>query len=176
MDGQAGELLSGKAGSIFKDTTVKDVRAQMGYFDLTVAGPPVQSKVDFQARVIGLALNDALTNLMPEIDREIADPRAKAAQEAATIARRHMAGKVVAVRAKDLLVVSLGEVNDLKAGDKLSLFKTTDILNGAGAVMFTEEISMGEITVKSVGQTNSVATYPANIADVKEGWRVRAGQ
>ncbi|HEV2694451.1 MAG TPA: hypothetical protein VG347_16275 [Verrucomicrobiae bacterium] len=175
LNGQASELLAGKAGSVFKDMTVKDARAQMGAFD-PVAGPTVQSKTDFEAWIIGLALHDALTNLMPEIDREISDPRAKVAQAAAAIARHHMAGKVVAVRAKELIVVSLGEVNDLKAGDKLSLFKTTDILNGAGAVMFTEEVPVGEITVKSVGQTNSIAAYPANVADVKEGWRVRAVQ
>ena len=175
INGEAAELLAGKAGSVFKDTTVKDARAQMGAFD-PVTGPTAQSKTDFQAWIIGLALHDALTNLMPEIDREIADPRAKVAQAAAAIARRHMAGKVVAVRPKELIVVSLGEVNDLKAGDKLSLFKTTDILNGAGAVMFTEEVPVGEITVKSVGQTNSIAGYPAGVADVKEGWRVRAAQ
>jgi curli biogenesis system outer membrane secretion channel CsgG len=82
-------------------------------------------------------------------------------------------GKVLAVPAKGVVIVTLGNKQGLKAGDKLKLYETVDTKDDQGKVVFTEEKLVGEITLEAVQDDRSKASYTGN-AEVKSGWVVKA--
>jgi len=92
---------------------------------------------------------------------------------AAAQALRQTPGKVLAVPAKGVLIVSLGSQHGFKAGDKLKLYETVDLKDDKGAVVFTEEKLVGEITLDAVQEDRSKAAFTGS-ADVKTGWVVKA--
>ncbi len=95
--------------------------------------------------------------------------QAQAAQDAA----RSTPGNVLAVPAKGLVIVSLGGKQGFKMGDKLLVYQTVDTKDDKGAVVFTEEKLVGEITLDSVQDDRSKATYNGDIT-IQAGWVVRA--
>jgi hypothetical protein len=82
-------------------------------------------------------------------------------------------GKVLAVPAKGVVIVTLGTKQGLKVGDKLKLYETVDTKDDQGKVVFTEEKLVGEITLEAVQDDRSKASYSGN-AEVKAGWVVKA--
>jgi hypothetical protein len=80
---------------------------------------------------------------------------------------------VLAVVNKNIVIVSVGSKQGFKNGDKLALFESVEIKDDKGAVVFTEEKPAGEITLESVQEERSKATY-AGSSEVKSGWAVKA--
>lgn len=126
------------------------------------------------------ALNTIIADVTPvelpesgriKIKRDAAARQAGAADAAAT-ALKNTPGKVLAVPAKGLLIVSLGAKHGFKNGDKLKLYETTDTKDDKGAVVFTEEKLVGEVTLDAVQEDKSKATY-AGDKEVKGGWVVK---
>jgi curli biogenesis system outer membrane secretion channel CsgG len=97
----------------------------------------------------------------------------QAAATAAADALRKTPGKVLAVANKDAIIVSLGSKQGFKDGDKLNLFETVETKDDKGAVVFTEEKLVGEISLQSVQDERSKASY-AGTREVKAGWAVKA--
>ncbi len=91
---------------------------------------------------------------------------------AAAEALRATPGKVLAVAGKDGVIVSLGTKHGFKAGDKLNLYETSDIKDDKGAVVFTEEKLVGEVTIQSAQEDRSKASYSGD-REVKAGWTVK---
>ena len=108
-----------------------------------------------------------------QASQQAAATAGQAAQSAAAEAARSAPGKVLAVAGKGVLVISLGTQNGFKAGDKLKLYKTEDLKDDQGNVVFTEEKLVGEITLDSVQAERSKATYSGS-EEVKAGWVVKA--
>jgi curli biogenesis system outer membrane secretion channel CsgG len=127
------------------------------------------------------AINSIITNVqtvqLPASGRQQQKATAAAAQQAAVegekAALKATVGKVLAVPAKGILVVGLGSKHGFKTGDKLKLYETVDIKGDDGAVVFTDEKLVGEITLDAVQEEKSKATY-AGDAEVKSGWVVKA--
>jgi hypothetical protein len=123
-------------------------------------------------------ITDAVTPItLPESGRH-KQKAALAGKETATAtaaaeALRATPGKVLAVAGKDAVIVSLGSKHGFKAGDKLNLYETSDIKDDKGAVVFTEEKLVGEITVQSTQEDRSKASYSGD-REVKAGWTVKA--
>ena len=88
-------------------------------------------------------------------------------------ALRQTPGKVLAVAGKDTIIVSLGSRQGFKPGDKLNLYETTDTKDDKGAVVFTDEKLVGEITLQSTQDDRSKASYSGDQA-IKVGWTVKA--
>lgn len=82
-------------------------------------------------------------------------------------------GKVLAVPAKGIVIVSLGSKQGFKAGDKLKLYETVDTKDEKGNVVFTEEKLIGEVTLDAVQEERSKAAFSGS-AEVKTGWVVKA--
>ena len=96
-----------------------------------------------------------------------------AAAAAAENALKNTPGKVLAVPAKNVLIVSLGSKQGFKNGDKLKLYETTDIKDEQGNVVFSEEKLVGEIILDAVQEDRSKAAYAGDLA-IKSGWTVKA--
>ena len=92
---------------------------------------------------------------------------------AALQALRKTPGKVLAAPSKTALIVSLGSKQGFQTGDKLLLYETIDTMDDKGAVVFTDEKLVGEITLESVQEERSKASY-AGDALAKPGWVVKA--
>jgi curli biogenesis system outer membrane secretion channel CsgG len=102
----------------------------------------------------------------------------RAANEAANAAAnaealRQTPGKVLAVPSKDAIIVSLGSKQGFKSGDKLNLYEITEIKDDKGAVVFTDEKLVGEITLNTVQDERSKASYAGDL-NIKSGWTVKA--
>jgi hypothetical protein len=98
----------------------------------------------------------------------------KQAQAAAvTAAARNVPGKVLAVPAKGVVIVSLGAKQGFKNGDKLLVYQTIDTKDDKGEVVFTEEKLVGEVTLDAVQEDRSKAAYAGDV-ELKPGWVVRA--
>ncbi len=93
--------------------------------------------------------------------------------DAATEALRHTPGKILAVASKDTIIISLGSKQGFKEGDKLNLFQTNDVKDDKGNVVFTDEKLVGEITLSSVQEDRSRASYTGD-APIQQGWTVKA--
>jgi curli biogenesis system outer membrane secretion channel CsgG len=102
----------------------------------------------------------------------VANQQAEVATAAAE-ALRATPGKVLAVAGKDSVIISLGSKQGFKVGDKLSLYETVDTKDDEGKVVFTEEKLVGEITLQSVQEDRSKASYSSS-QTVKAGWAVKA--
>jgi curli biogenesis system outer membrane secretion channel CsgG len=140
---------------------------------------------EFMDSALGRATVKALDQITAEIKPvtvpESARHKRKAAQagheaanaSAAADALRQTPGKVLAVASKDTLIVSLGTKQGFKSGDKLNLYETTEIKDDKGAVVFTDEKLIGEVTLDSVQDDRSKATYSGD-KEIKAGWSVKA--
>ena len=98
---------------------------------------------------------------------------AAAAADAAATALRNTPGKVLAVPAKGVLIVSLGSKQGFKDGDKVNLYESVDTKDDQGNVVFSEEKLIGEITLQTVQDDRSKAAFTGEQA-VKAGWVVKA--
>jgi curli biogenesis system outer membrane secretion channel CsgG len=101
----------------------------------------------------------------------------KEAQAAAQVAEaqaaiRNVAGKVLAVPAKTVVIISLGSNQHLKAGDKALVYELLETKDDAGTVVFTEEKLAGEVTLESVQEDRSKCSYNGDVP-LKAGWVVR---
>ena len=143
------------------------------------------SNQEFMNSALGKATVKALANIMadvtmtdiPESGRHKAQSgkaaTATAKEVAALQALRKTPGKVLAAPSKTALIVSLGSKQGFQTGDKLLLYETIDTMDDKGAVVFTDEKLVGEITLESVQEERSKASY-AGDALAKPGWVVKA--
>ena len=143
------------------------------------------SNQEFMNSALGKATVKALANIMadvtmteiPESGRQKARAgkaaTATAKEMAAMEALRKIPGKVLAVPAKTMLIVSLGSKQGFQAGDKLLLYEAVDTKDDKGEVVFTEEKLVGEVTLESVQDERSKANYTGD-APAKPGWIVKA--
>ena len=140
---------------------------------------------EFMNSALGRATVKALSNIvstvavteLPESGRHKQQAGKQAQQtsqaQAAQDAARSTPGKVLAVPAKGLVIVSLGSKLGFKMGDKLLVYQTVDTKDDKGEVVFTEEKLVGEITLDSVQDDRSKATYSGDVT-LQAGWVVRA--
>jgi hypothetical protein len=140
---------------------------------------------EFMSSALGKAAAQAVTNLtldlvnvdLPESGRHLYQAKKAAEAQAAAQALATVAhltpGKVLAAINRNTLIISIGAKQGLKAGDKLNIFEVVDTKDDKGAVVYSEEKPAGEITLESVQDEKSKATYDGT-ADVKTGWIVRA--
>jgi curli biogenesis system outer membrane secretion channel CsgG len=132
-----------------------------------------------RATVLALSniLNEVAMTTLPESGRHKAQAGKQAQQsaqeQAAQQAARNTAGKVLAVPSKGVVIVSLGSKQGFKSGDKLALYQTVDTKDDKGAVVFTDEKLVGEITLDAVQEDRSKASYTDDL-EVKSGWVVKA--
>ena len=143
------------------------------------------SNQEFMNSALGKATVKALANIMadvtmtdiPESGRHKAQSgkaaTATAKEVAALQTLRKTPGKVLAAPSKTALIVSLGSKQGFQTGDKLLLYETVDTMDDKGAVVFTDEKLVGEITLESVQEERSKASY-AGDAPAKPGWVVKA--
>jgi curli biogenesis system outer membrane secretion channel CsgG len=118
-----------------------------------------------------MALSQITDELKPTPLPESARHKSKATQAGNALAA--ISGKVLAVASRDAIIISIGSKQGLKDGDKLKLYETSDIKDDKGAVVFTEEKLVGEVTIQSVQEDRSKATYSGD-REVKAGWAVKA--
>lgn len=140
---------------------------------------------EFMDSALGKATVKALNGIIATVQNTTVPPsgrqqqkaQAEAGKQAEAQAERAAlkatAGKVLAVPVKGVLVVDLGSKHGFKNGDKLKLYETTDLKDEKGAVVFTEEKLVGEITLDAVQAEKSKASYTGDI-EVKSGWVVKA--
>jgi curli biogenesis system outer membrane secretion channel CsgG len=140
---------------------------------------------EFISSALGRATVAALSQITNELGTlSVPEPsrrkqKAMQAQRDATAAKdatealRHTVGKVLAVPGKDSVIVSLGTKHGFKSGDKLALYQTTDVKDDQGAVVFSDEKLVGEVTLENVQEERSKASYAGEL-DVKAGWNVKA--
>ena len=140
---------------------------------------------EFMNSALGKATVAALSNIMTEV-RAISVPASARQKSKAEQAEREAAqklaaaqavkatpGKVLAVAGQDTLIVSVGSQHGLKSGDVLKLYELTEIKDDKGAVVFSEEKLVGEVTLQAVQDDRSKASYTGTTA-AKAGWVVRA--
>jgi curli biogenesis system outer membrane secretion channel CsgG len=161
-----------------------------GGFDIGVAvtghgGNIGFNNSEFMNSALGRATVKAVSNIvsdvafvdLPESGRRKAQSAGQlqqANQAAAAEAAIHSTpGKVLAVPAKGVVIVSLGSRQGFKSGDKLRLYQTIDTKDDKGAVVFSEEKLVGEVALDVVQEEKSKANYTGD-ADVKAGWVVKA--
>jgi len=139
------------------------------------------SNKEFMNSALGKATAQAVTNIaeelvavnLPESGRRRSKEQAQAKEQAVADAAKLTPGKVLAVVNKSTVIVSLGSQHGFKSGDKLKVYALEEIKNDKGDVVFTEEKLAGEVTLDSVQDEKSKATYNGT-ADVKSGWTVKA--
>ena len=140
---------------------------------------------EFMNSALGKATVKALAQITAEIKpvslpesgrrKQKSAVASKEASAAAAVADalRKTPGKVLAAVGKDAVIVSLGSKHGFKDGDKLNLYETIDTKDDKGQVVFTEEKLVGEITLQSVQEERSKASYSGSEA-AKVGWVVKA--
>jgi curli biogenesis system outer membrane secretion channel CsgG len=140
---------------------------------------------EFMNSALGKATVKAINAIMLEVNKasvpvsgrrkakEAVAKKEQTAAETAVAALKKTAGKVLAVPAKGILIVSLGTLQGYKNGDKLRLYEAIDTKDDKGEVVFTEEKLVGEITLDSVQPERSKATF-TGAGEVKPGWIVKA--
>lgn len=139
---------------------------------------------EFMNSALGKATAKAVTNITVELatvslpesgrlkSKSAAASKQEAEKNAVLDALKKMPGKVLAAPNKTTLIVSLGSKQGFKNGDKLNLYQTVDTKDDKGAVVFTDEKLVGEITLDAVQEERSKATYGGDL-EVKAGWVVR---
>ncbi|MBI5385648.1 MAG: hypothetical protein HZA90_13300 [Verrucomicrobia bacterium] len=139
---------------------------------------------DFMNSALGKATGKAVTNIVEELvafnppesgrmkSKAQVQSQQQAVAQAAQNALRETPGKVLAVVNKTTVIVSLGSKQGFKAGDKLKLYETFDTKDDKGQVVFSEEKLFGEVTLDSVQDERSKATYSGS-GEVKSGWTVK---
>jgi curli biogenesis system outer membrane secretion channel CsgG len=124
-------------------------------------------------KAMNLIITDVQTATLPESGRMKQKSAIAAKESAAADAIKRTPGKILAVASKDTIIVSLGSKLGFKEGDKLNLYETTEVKDDKGAVVFTDEKLVGEITLQSVKEDSSRASYSGDVA-IKQGWTVKA--
>jgi curli biogenesis system outer membrane secretion channel CsgG len=139
---------------------------------------------EFMNSALGRATVKAMSNIvqsvavldLPESGRHKAQAakqsQATAQADAAQEALRATPGKVLAVPSKGVVIVSLGSKQGFKSGDKLALYQTVDTKDEKGEVVFSEEKLVGQVTLDSVQEDRSKASYAGDV-EVKSGWVVK---
>lgn len=171
--------------------TGQSVGTQTGLgFDIGVAVKGSGGKIGFDNKefmnsALGRATVKALSNIVSEVTStempESGRRKAQAGKQATATAQaqaveqavRSTPGKVLAVPAKNVVIVSLGSKHGLKSGDKVLLYQTIDTKDDKGTVVFTEEKLVGEVTLDAVQEDRSKATYNGDL-EIKSGWVVKA--
>lgn len=118
---------------------------------------------------------------MQQANQAAAQASAQATQAAQVVASataafnalRSEPGKILAVAAKDIVIVSLGSKHGYKNGDSLNLYEPMDVKDDKGVVVFTDEKHVGEITLQSVQAERSRASYAGDL-NIQAGWIVKA--
>ena len=140
---------------------------------------------EFMNSALGKATVKAINKIMadvsgtsvPSAGRQLLKDKAAQAEkslvDSAVSALKNTPGKVVAVPAKGIVIVSIGSRQGMKNGDKLKLYETVDLKDDKGTVVFTEEKLVGELTLDAVQDERSKASY-TGAAEVKVGWVVKA--
>jgi curli biogenesis system outer membrane secretion channel CsgG len=140
---------------------------------------------EFMNSALGKATVKAINAIMADVSRasvplsgrrqakDKVAQKEKAAADNTLAAVKNTPGKVLAVPSKGVIIVSLGSQQGFKSGDKLRLYETVDTKDDKGEVVFTEEKLVGEVTLDSVQNDRSKASY-AGAAEVKAGWVVKA--
>jgi curli biogenesis system outer membrane secretion channel CsgG len=136
---------------------------------------------EFMDSALGHATEKTLQQIIADVQSTTIPMSGRAKQkaglasqaDAATEALRHTPGRILAVASKDTIIISLGSKQGFKEGDKLNLFQTNDVKDDKGNVVFTDEKLVGEITLSSVQEDRSRASY-AGEAPVQQGWSVKA--
>ncbi len=136
---------------------------------------------EFMDSALGKATADAMTTIisdvqpltLPESGRMKQKAGLAAKASSAADALKHTPGKVLAVASKDTIIVSLGSKLGFKEGDKLELYQTNDVKDDKGNVVFTDEKLVGELTILSVQEDRSRASYSGDLK-VQQGWTVKA--
>jgi curli biogenesis system outer membrane secretion channel CsgG len=140
---------------------------------------------EFMNSALGRATVKALSNIIYEVSMtdlpESGRHKAQAGRQATETAKvqateqaaRGTPGKVLAVPAKGVVIVSLGSKLGFKQGDKLALYQTIETKDDKGEVVFSEEKLVGEVTLDSVQEERSKANYTGDL-NVKSGWVVKA--
>jgi curli biogenesis system outer membrane secretion channel CsgG len=118
-------------------------------------------------------ISDVQGTTLPESGRVKQKSALAAKASAANDALKHTPGKVLAVASKDAIIVSLGSKLGFKEGDKLELYQTNDVKDDKGNVVFTDEKLVGELTILSVQEDKSRASYAGDLT-VQQGWTVKA--
>jgi curli biogenesis system outer membrane secretion channel CsgG len=139
---------------------------------------------DFMNSALGKATAKAVTNIVQDVSafnppesgrvrsKSQAQSQQQSAEQAAFNALRETPGKVLAVVNKTTVIVSLGSKQGFKAGDKLKVYELLETKDDKGVVVFSEEKLNGEVTLDSVQEERSKATYGGG-GDVKAGWVVK---
>lgn len=128
----------------------------------------------FMDSALGKATAKAITDIIKQLDAiNLPEAGRITKVKSANAALKHTPGKVIAVAGKDTIIVSLGSKEGLKAGDILELYQPSDVLDDKSNVVFTDEKLVGEITLQSVQDDKSRASY-AGDALVQQGWTVKA--
>ena len=118
-------------------------------------------------------ISDVQGTTLPESGRVKQKAGLAAKASAANDALKHTPGKVLAVASKDTIIVSLGSKEGFKEGDKLELYQTNDVKDDKGNVVFTDEKLVGELTILSVQEDRSRASYSGDL-NIQQGWTVKA--
>jgi curli biogenesis system outer membrane secretion channel CsgG len=118
-------------------------------------------------------ITDVQTTTLPESGRAKQKSALATKESAAADAVKRTPGKILAVASKDTVIISLGSKLGFKEGDKLNLYETTDVKDDKGNVVFSDEKLVGEITLQSVKEDTSRASYSGDVA-IKQGWTVKA--
>jgi len=124
-------------------------------------------------KALSVITTDVNGATLPESGRRKQKSSVASAQAAAVAAVKSAPGKVLAVAGPGTIVVSLGSKQGFKTGDKLDLYETVDTKDEKGEVVFTDEKLVGEISLQSVQEERSKASFDGNLT-VKAGWVVKA--
>jgi hypothetical protein len=133
---------------------------------------------EFMDSALGKATVKALAGITSDLSDTTLPESARHKQKAGAATTQAAAvkaapGKVLAITGKGVVIVSVGSAQGFKSGDTMNLYETVDTKDEKGAVVFTEEKLVGEITLQSVQDDRSKALCDESIA-VKAGWIVRA--
>ena len=72
VDEQSGTLVAGESGEVSKDASTKDIMLELGGVNWTKEGLRTQSMVEFQTKVIQVALYQAIKKMLPALDIKLA--------------------------------------------------------------------------------------------------------
>ena len=140
---------------------------------------------EFMNSALGKATVKAINKIMMDVSgmdvpasgrhqsREKTVQKEKASADAALTALKSAPGKVLAAPAKGVVIVSLGSKQGFKAGDKVKLYEAIDTKDDKGNIVFTDEKLIGELTLETVQEDRSKASYDG-AAEIKAGWVVKA--
>lgn len=139
------------------------------------------SSSEFLDSMVGRATTMALNNVIDKMDHgflsthtsrsaELKQQEASAQNEALA-ALRKVPGKVLAFVSNDMIIISLGASNGIQVGDRMTVFKSDDIKNSKGEVVYSEEKEVGSLEVFDVQPDRSKAKLVTGVA--KEGMTIK---